>query len=54
MNEGQKITIKIELDLSSDYSDKDGEYIELGYYQDGTEHRIFCDQDYRQRDKFYR
>lgn len=44
VNEGQKITIKIELDLSSDYSDKDGEYIELGYYQDGTEHRIFCDK----------
>ena len=44
VNEGQKITIKIELDLSSDYSDKDGEYIELGYYQDGTEHRISCDK----------
>lgn len=44
VNAGQSITIKIALDLSSDYSDKDGEYVELGYYQDVTEHKIFCDK----------
>lgn len=43
-NAGQSIDIMIALDLSSDYSDKDGEYVELGYYQGGTEHRIFCDK----------
>lgn len=43
-NAGQNIDIKIALDLSSVYSDKNGEYVELGYYQNGTEHRIFCDK----------